>query len=60
MKKTTLAALASALTMAVSAQAHMDKDGHHHCADMNGKKCVSTKSSEGKCGEGKCGAATPK
>ncbi|WP_041604263.1 HvfA family oxazolone/thioamide-modified RiPP metallophore [Histophilus somni] len=58
MKKTTLVALAGALTMAVSAHADM-KNTTNDCMEMNGK-CVSTKSAEGKCGEGKCGATTPK
>ncbi|WP_249963259.1 HvfA family oxazolone/thioamide-modified RiPP metallophore [Histophilus somni] len=57
MKKTTLVALAGALTMAVSAHADMKKNTTE--CEMHDGKCVS-KSAEGKCGEGKCGATAPK
>ncbi|MDD2166132.1 hypothetical protein [Glaesserella parasuis] len=76
MKKTTLMALAGALSMAVSAQAQTDKTAET-CVEMQGEKCVKTKategkcgsdakksttpkSAEGKCGEGKCGAEATK
>ncbi|AWY45988.1 hypothetical protein ACI3O6_07675 [Glaesserella parasuis] len=59
MKKTTLMALAGALSMAVSAQAQTDKTAET-CVEMQGEKCVKTKATEGKCGEGKCGAEATK
>ncbi|MCT8559309.1 hypothetical protein P9Z71_03425 [Glaesserella parasuis] len=59
MKKTTLMALAGALSMAVSAQAQTDKTAET-CVEMQGEKCVKTKATEGKCGEGKCGSDAKK
>lgn len=53
MKKTTLLALASALSMA-TAQA---QEAKVECAADDAKCIEVAKSAEGKCGEGKCGGA---
>lgn len=59
MKKTTLAALAGALTLAAGVANAESSSTDNQCVEMQGQKCVKTKAAEGKCGEGKCGAATP-
>ncbi|HDR1030388.1 TPA: hypothetical protein QB224_001002 [Pasteurella multocida] len=55
-KLVTLAALASALTMAATAPAQAEMKSAGNAEQCVEGKCLKTKMAEGKCGEGKCGA----